>query len=115
MSEGKKALKTDERKKSNLKDKPFKQKSQGTLAIRLVNPQTIPWGIGLLIAYILMVFITGSWQEGFVAQIIASIRLLILTLGIFYTFLGILGIIYHPEDKNKAIPQWVRNKIFSKK
>jgi hypothetical protein len=72
----------------------------------LISPGTLPWGVLFLILYLLFAIITGSWHEGLISEIIGSIRVLILTIGLFLSSLGVLGVIFNPEDAKKAIPDF---------
>lgn len=100
VREKKKAFKSANRPSKNRKGVPP--------AVRLVAPQYIPWGILFLLVYLLMAIITGSWHEGLIAEVIGSIRLLILTSGLFFTLLGLIGFIIHPEDRHKIIPRKIK-------
>jgi hypothetical protein len=88
------------------KTKPFKSYQQGPPVLKLISPATLPWGVLFLIFYLLFATITGSWHEGLVSEVIGSIRVLILTIGLFLSFLGIFGLILSPKDAKKAIPDF---------
>ncbi|NHJ01282.1 MAG: hypothetical protein EAX86_04025 [Candidatus Heimdallarchaeota archaeon] len=95
----------EERGRPQSSTKPFKNMKGMPPGVRLLNPQTLPWGILLLLIYLILVIFTREMPENLISQIIASIRLLFLTMGLFFSLMGILGLITHPEDKSKAIPK----------
>jgi len=80
---------------------PNKKKPQEPVKVKILTPQSLLLGVPLLVIYLIMAFITGSWREGLFAQVVGSIRLLILSLGIFLTFTGTLGFIIYPEDRHR--------------
>ena len=89
----------------NSQAKPFKNMKGMPPAVRLLNPQTLPWGILLLIIYLVLAILTKDLPDEIIWQIVGSIRLLFLTMGLFFTLMGILGLIAHPNEKSKAIPK----------
>ena len=94
----------------NSPNKGKKGQDQELVKVKALTPQSLWLGIPLLLAYLILAFITGSWKDDLIAEVAGSIRLFVLSLGIFLSATGILGFILYPEDRYRIVPRRWRKK-----
>ncbi len=86
------------------------KKEEELIKVKVLTPQSLWLGVPLLLLYLILGFITGSWRNSLVAEVAGSIRVLVLSLGIFLSFTGTLGFILYPEDRHRIVPKRWRKK-----